>query len=543
MGEEFAQVIRRGHAVALGAVAFGILHKVGVSIGQAEIDKAHIGLLPADHPVSIIAQDQHGEIEPEAHRRLHLLAVHHEPAIAADRHHLACRVKHRAHHRGRQARAHCRQRIVEQHGVGEVSSIAARKPDLVDPIIEADDPVMRHRVAHLLDKVRREDREAGIGGERAGVIDLGLVEGEHVIEIPAAVRADVFLDLPHRVGDIADHFDLREVDRIDLGGAGRDVDHGDAVVLHEERRLFDHVVADINDAIRRFDRAVHEVARRQCGAAEELGVAFVDHALAHLGGQERDAGLFDQLFEHPPAQLAVGARADHQHRVLGRLDRLDRSAHRLGLGRGTPRDALGQRLPIGGGLLGDILGQFDQGRARLFLFGEPVSFAHAAGDVVTRRDLDRVLGDRLHQRDDIDDLEAALLRFLDRLLPGDHQHRHSTELGIGRRGHEICRPRAERGDAHASAPGVAAIGRGHEACALFVAGEDQLDLLGARQRIEEIEVFFAGNAENVLAALSLKTLDENVRCFLGIAHFCNSPQLHCGARSARVGPVYPPPCG
>ena len=114
----------------------------------------------------------------------------------------------------------------------------------------------------------------------------------------------------------------------------------------------------------------------------------------------------------------------------------------------------------------------------------------------------------------VEDLETALLRFLDRFLAGDHQHRHPAERGIGRSGHEIGRARPQGGDADAGLAGVATIGRSHEACALFVARQDQLDLGGAGQRIEEIEVFLAGHAENIFAALFLQTLDEQIGCFL-----------------------------
>ena len=85
-----------------------------------------------------------------------------------------------------------------------------------------------------------------------------------------------------------------------------------------------------------------------------------------------------------------------------------RRAHRLGLRTRAARDALGQRLEIGALFLGDILGQFDQGGAGLFLLGKAIGFAHAAGDVVSGGDLDRIFGDRPHQLDDVDDLENGL---------------------------------------------------------------------------------------------------------------------------------------
>jgi len=242
-------------------------------------------------------------------------------------------------------------------------------------------------------------------------------------------------------------------------------------------------------------------------------MALVDHALAELGGQERDAGLVDELAQHPPADLAVGARADDQHRRLGPLDRLDRLAHRLRLRRGPPRDRALDRAR-GGALVGDVLRKLEMDGAGLLLLGQTIGLAHAAGDVVGRRQLVRELGDRIHHRHDVEDLEPALLRLLDRLLAGDHQDRHAAELGIGRGSDEVGRARPQRRQAHAGLAGVTAIGRGHEAGALLVPGQHQLDFRGARQRVEEVEVLLPRHAENVLAAFGLEALDEQIRCFL-----------------------------
>ena len=72
----------------------------------------------------------------------------------------------------------------------------------------------------------------------------------------------LFTDLPDAVGDVAHHFDLREVHRVD--GRGREVDvyHLDAIGLHEERGLLDDVVTHVDDQIGRLDRTMDEVARR-----------------------------------------------------------------------------------------------------------------------------------------------------------------------------------------------------------------------------------------------------------------------------------------
>src|SRR5690606_31818552 len=109
------------------------------------------------------------------------------------------------------------------------------------------------------------------------------------------------------------------------------------------------------------------------------------------------------------------------------------------------------------------------------------------------------LGQRAHHVDHVDDLELALLGGLDRLLPGDHHHRHGAELGVGGGGDEVGGTGAEGGHAHAGVAGQAAIGGGHEAGGLFVPVDDQLDLRAA-QRFEQVQVFLAGNGEYILHA-------------------------------------------
>ena len=124
----------------------------------------------------------------EADRGLHLLAVHHEAAVAADRHHLAVGIDHLRRHRRGQAGAHRRQRIVEQHRVGLARRIIAREPDLVDAVVEADDAVRRHRLAHLLDQAGREDREARRRRTSLAVCATSAARAlQHPVEIPACL--------------------------------------------------------------------------------------------------------------------------------------------------------------------------------------------------------------------------------------------------------------------------------------------------------------------------------------------------------------------
>jgi hypothetical protein len=240
-------------------------------------------------------------------------------------------------------------------------------------------------------------------------------------------------------------------------------------------------------------------------------MVLVDDALAHLRGEERDAGVVDEFAQHLGAGLAVRAGADHQQRTPGLADRVGRMSDDLLVGDRAAVVA-GRDHHRVGVVAGDVLGQFQVRRAGAFLLGATEALAHAGRDVVGRDDLPRVLGQRLHHVDHVDNLEMSLFGQFHRLLAGDHQHRHAAEVGVCGGSHEIRRAGAERGQADAGAAGQAAVGRRHEAGDLFMPREDQLDR-GSAQRFEQVEVFFPGNAEHVFHAFGFERFHEQVRRF------------------------------
>ena len=70
------------HLHAHGAVAFGVLHKIRVSVIEPEGRESLGLLLPLDEPEGIVVQDQHDQGNVVPQRRLQLPGVHHEPAVA-----------------------------------------------------------------------------------------------------------------------------------------------------------------------------------------------------------------------------------------------------------------------------------------------------------------------------------------------------------------------------------------------------------------------------------------------------------------------------
>ena len=153
-----------------------------------------------------------------------------------------------------------------------------------------------------------------------------------VRKAPVLLGIETFLELPQAVGDVAHHFDLREVHRVHLGGVEVDVNHFGAAGAHEERRLFHHIVAHVDDQVGLVDGTVYKVAVGQRGVAQEVRAGFVDHAFTHLGGDHRNAQFFHELAQHLAGQLAVGAGAGQQQRLAGALDGLDGLADGLVFG-------------------------------------------------------------------------------------------------------------------------------------------------------------------------------------------------------------------
>ena len=163
-------------------------------------------------------------------------------------------------------------------------------------------------------------------------------------------------------------------------------------------------------------------------------------------------------------------------------------------------------------IAGDVFRQFQQHGAGPLLLRDAKRIAHDGRDAAWAHDLPGHLGQRLHRRDHVDDLELGLLAGHDRLLPGQQDHRHRAKLRVGGAGREIERARSQRGDADARAPGEPAMRGCHERRRLLVSGQYQLD---ARlpQRLDDVEVFFAGHAEDAVDAFVRERCDQQIRTF------------------------------
>ena len=214
------------------------------------------------------------------------------------------------------------------------------------------------------------------------------------------------------------------------------------------------------------------------------------------------------------AGIEAGAASrgpDHDQRPLGLPDHRRRALDGLGMrGRKVDRVRRHERHIDGELLARDVLRQLEQDGAGALLLRDAERVPHERRDAGRAHDLARGLRERLHRGDDVDDLEPGLPRRHDRLLAGDHHHRHGAELRVGRTGHQVERARPEGRDADAGTPGQAAVGGGHERRRLLVARQHELDR-GRPQGLDHVEVLLARHPEDPVDALVLERRHQQVR--------------------------------
>ena len=101
------------------------------------------------------------------------------------------------------------------------------------------------------------------------------------------------------------------------------------------------------------------------------------------------------------------------------------------------------------------------------------------------------------------------VHFIGTDLAGNGDQRGPVAVGIGDASNQVGSTRPEGSHADAGFAGQTAVDVGHESGALFVADGDKFNLR-MFQGIHDGEVFFAGDAENIMDAFFFQTFDEKV---------------------------------
>ena len=132
-----------------------------------------------------------------------------------------------------------------------------------------------------------------------------------------------------------------------------------------------------------------------------------------------------------------------------------------------------------------------------------------SGTISRLADLRRIFGDRLEQLHEVEDLVAFLVQPCGRPLSRNGHDGCTIHVGVGDAGNEVRRPRTQSRQANARTSGEPPVDVCHEGRALLMARGDETD--GAvEERIQHVDVLFAGHAEDVLNLLILETSNEKL---------------------------------
>ena len=506
---------------APGAVGLRPERKVRVGEGEVEVPAVEgVALLPLDQPVGAVHPDHGDDVELAPYRSLHVLRVHEEAGVAVDRENLAIRHRDLGPERAGEGEAHCAEAVGDEAGVGLVALVVAGDPHLVRAHVREQHVPRPHDLAHVVKHLLRAHGEVAaalLGGEivvngMAQRLPLADIEERQARAAVLGSPLDLLVDLPERIGDVALNVDLDLIVAVHLGRPEVDMDDGlFHAAVPESRRVLDQVVADRDDHVGLAQCGDDVVLALEAHGEEAVLVAPWHCPLAHEGVDHADAGEFGEAPELGRCALSDGAVAGEDHGALGTYDRVHRAGHRLVVGAGAPRldrgDGRACRL-----VLGDVLWQLDQHRARLLGFRDLEGLAHDLGDVVRLVHRLRPLGDGPEHGDRVHVLVALLVEALGAGLADEADQRRSVHVGIGDTGHEVGRARAEGAEADAGLAREPAVNVGHEGGRLLVAAEDEVDV-ALHQRHHHVGVLLAGNAEDVGHALGFEAFDQKIGRF------------------------------
>ena len=148
-----------------------------------------------------------------------------------------------------------------------------------------------------------------------------------------------------------------------------------------------------------------------------------------------------------------------------------------------------------------VFGQGQVGRAGALLLRGLKGLARHFRQGLRGQHRVRPLGHGAEHAHQVNNLVGLFVNAFEAHLGGKGQQRAGIGLGVGHALQKINGPRPQRGGADARLAREPAIDVGHKGRTLLVPGQDEADVAGIGHGAHKMDVFFAGNAENVADAL------------------------------------------
>ena len=468
-------------------------------------------LVHADGAVHAVIADQDQGPRAIEHGGGDLLAGHAEGAVAEEGHCLALRVGDTRRHRRRHGVAHGPAGRPEQQPAAAIVE-EALGPGAEISAVHGDDGVRAqpfveqpHHMAHV------------------HVPSVGT--GRRVfLEVPAGVRRPIAPPVPVHANRRGGGGELGHA-RMDSQGGPEDTPQFVLVRVNVNQLLLriggvDQSVAlgghlaqarpHHHEQVALLDPGDERRVGDDANLADEIGLGVVHQVVAAEGTAGGQAGRLGEGGDAGPGVVVPAAAADHHQRPFGFGQEGAQPFHVAGAGGGSAD------LPGGGGvgvadLTLHVLGHGDHHRARAVGQGRVEGVGHDAGGPAGILDLVHPFGQgREH---------LAEVHFLEGLAPevgavhlSDEQDHRGRILKSGMDPDAgVAGPRAPGHQADARPAGHLGVGLGHVGGAVLVtAGDDVYLVPDVVERVQDLQVAFAGDAENLVRAVGHKGIDDQL---------------------------------
>ena len=511
LGERRRERLGRLHPGAEGAVGAGQGGEVRVAQGRAGDAAGMLALLVhADRAVHAVVDHDHHDRQLVLDGGGELLAGHQEAAVAGEADHAALGLGELGRDRGGQAVAH-RARGRGELGPEAVIGEVAVGPDRVVARPVGEDAARRqpcceagHDLAEL-QPARNPGRRApgqllgeGVGRGRGPGPDRDGSEGCRRQGEGVEARGD---------GEV------RLVDPAQLLRVVVDVDEGLARPRHVEEREalargLAQARADGEDEVGALDPLGEPGVGADADMAGVAGVVVAQEVLAaEAAGRGQVVGGEEPLQRRGAGGGPAAAPQDGD-RPLGPGQQPAQLGHGRGIGRGGERfgaPAVGHARQVGQ----HVLGQGQDDRAGTAGQGGGEGAVDELGDAGGILDLGDPFRHAAEHPAVVDLLEGVALAAAAVDLADEQDHRHAVLLrhvhagaGVGGTG-----TAGDHGDAGPA--GELAMCRGHHRRPALLAADDEADLGGVVEGVEDLEIALAGHAEDGLDALDAQLVHQD----------------------------------
>lgn len=119
-------------------------------------------MLPLDHTIGTIVEDDECDIESETNCCLYVSEIHDDSTVSCDTDHTLVWMLYLGTHGSRESCSHGCEGIVEDEGIRRIAWIVASYPDLVESVIEGENIFSCYTLSEYLSELTRShDRSLG----------------------------------------------------------------------------------------------------------------------------------------------------------------------------------------------------------------------------------------------------------------------------------------------------------------------------------------------------------------------------------------------